>query len=72
MLLRPSGCKVLRRRIQLSSWVSRINVMLSNELFSICSMIVNFAWMEKSWCAKRKCCSTGSNLSEAVDFILCF
>ena len=50
---------------------SRINVILPNVLFSICSMTVNFACTEKSWCAERKCCSTGSNLSESVDLILC-
>ena len=71
MILRPLGYKVFGRWSEWSSCVYRIKVMLSNELFFVCPMIVNFAYMEKSWCARRKCCSTGNNFSEVVDFTLC-
>ena len=52
LLFRPFGYKVLRRRIQLSSCDSRTDVISSDTLFSILSMIVNFASLEKLWFAR--------------------
>ena len=63
LLFRPFGDRVLRRNIQLSSCDSKITVISSETFFSIFSMMVNFASLEKSWFARRKCCSTGSSLS---------
>ena len=63
LLFRPFGDRVLRRNIHLSSCDSKIAVILSETFFSIFSMMVNFASQEKSWFARRKCCSTGSSLS---------
>ena len=52
LLFRPFGYKVLRRRIQLPSCDSRIDVISSDTFFSILSMIVNFASLEKLWFAR--------------------
>ena len=71
LLLRPLGYRVFRRVIHLSSCVSIIEEIFSFGAFSIFSMMVNLAFAEKSWPCRRKCCSTGSNLSKSVDLILC-
>ena len=63
LLFRPFGDRVLRRNIQLSSCDSKITDISSETFFSIFSMIVNFASLEKLWFPRRKCCSTGSRLS---------
>ena len=34
-------------------------------------MTVNLAYEEKSWYAERRCSSTASNFSEAVNLMLC-
>ena len=57
------GDRVLRRNIQLSSCDSKIKVISSDTFFSIFSIMVNFASLEKLWFAKRRCCSTGSSSS---------
>ena len=63
LLFRAFGDRVLRRYIQLFSCDSKIKVISSDTFCSIFSMMVNFASVKKLWFAKRKCCSTGSNLS---------
>ena len=63
LLFRPFGDRVLRRNIQFSSCDSKIAVISSETFFSIFSIMVNFASLENSWFARRKCCSTGSSLS---------
>ena len=63
LLFRPFGDRVLRRNNQSSSCDSKIKVISSDTSFSIFSIMVNFASVEKLWFAKRKCCSTGSSLS---------
>ena len=52
LLFRPFGYKVLRCKIQLSSCDSGIDVISSDTFFSILSMIVNFASLEKLWFAR--------------------
>ena len=55
----------MKRKIQLFSWDSRSKVMLSGVFFYLFNDS-EFSVCGKSWCPRRKCCSTGSNFSEAV------